>query len=144
MTTKIIVSIIVVAALALTGAYAQERKPRTQEFHLKRAKRDKTVALVTGGVAVTSLVGALIYDQQGGEGIGEVLDNGLRATALYITSITTGLTSVGFAIGSGVHKRKAASIEPLAYSTFGNHRYGAISPTHANTRVVHAGVLIRF
>lgn len=143
MLSKIIFTFVLSSCLMLGVGYGQEKKIKTKEYHLRKAKRDKTVALITGGVSVAALAGGIIYGQRDGEGIGEVLDNGLGSTMLYITSITTGLTSIGFAIGSGVHREKAATIEPIAYSTFGNTYYG-VMPPNTNARVVHAGVLIRF
>lgn len=137
-----IIPVFVFSGCIMLGVgYAQDKKVRTQEFHLKRAKRDKTIALVTGGVSVASLIGGIIYDNRAGEGIGEVLGNGVNAVMLYGTSLTTGLTSIGFAIGSGVHRKKAAAIEPIVYA----NRFRAPHMDRDFGRpIVYTGVLVRF
>ncbi len=141
MALRVSITALILGGLLLSEGYAQEKKARTPEFHLKRAKRDRTIGLIAGAAAAAGLVTGIIYDNKDGEGIGETLGNGNIAVLGYGSAVTFGLTGVGFFIGSGYHKRKAASIRPIAYADrLLPHPTGARMPH----RTLHAGVAISF
>lgn len=143
MTAKTWIVFVALGFFLFGSVYAQEKEVKTQEYHLRKAKRDKTVALITGGVSVACITGGIIYGSKDGEGIGEVLGNGVNSVFFYAAGLTSGLTSIGFAIGSGYHRRKAAllTVTPIAYSD----RLGMSSERGAQTiRLAHVGLRITF
>ena len=123
------------------SVYAQDKKVRTKEYYLKKAKRDQTIGLISGVASAACLVTGIVYDNKGGEGIGETLGNGNTALFAYGGALTFGLTSVGFFVGSGYQRRKAAKLQPIAYTA----RINRLSPTGLHkANALHVGVRIGF
>lgn len=102
--------------LAVMEGHAQQQKAKTQAYHLKKAKTYQTVGIVTGGTCLLAIGASAIVGNQEAQGIGETLDRGFASTGLLFTGIAAGATSITFFILSGNQKRKAASIQPIAYT----------------------------
>ncbi len=90
------------------SVYAQEKPVKTREDHLRKAKRAKTTAFIAGGLSVVCFTGGIIYGNKDREGIGETLGHGIKSVMFDAVGVTSGPTCIGFAIGSGYHRRKAA------------------------------------
>lgn len=143
MTIKIWVVCAALGFLLSGNVYAQEKKAKTKEYHLRKAKRDRTVAFITGGISVVCITSGIIYGSKDGEGIGEVLGNGVNSVFFYAGGLTSGLTCIGFVIGSGYHRRKAAlfTITPVAYA---DRLDIPVVVAGQTIRSAHVGVRIRF
>ena len=142
MRSKILIVSIILGFLVAETSYAQEKKIKTKEYHLKKAKRDKTIALITGATSVVCIATGVIYSGKDGEGIGEVLGNGVTAMFFSAVGVTAGLTCIGFSIGSGYHQKKAASLHPIAYMD--RLATSSTNTTGRMAQAMHVGLQIRF